>query len=154
MGDRHPKKRSIPLIESNQSGKTLKYINPGVVSLPNYTKQGNESNVLVSIFLVQYEFQCFSNFSKPEMKSFWSYIKKVHSVTWQQLTLQAGNTGFGFKAMPSDIYPSERFKLTLDPDVTFYEMRINQKMRIHGFRENYIFHVCWLDKDHKIFPNK
>ncbi len=42
---------------------------------------------------------------------------------------------------------------SISPDIRFFELRINQQARVHGFRSYSAFFLVWLDKDHRIYPS-
>ena len=48
--------------------------------------------------------------------------------------------------------PNNNIKQKLSKDITFYEFRVSQKARVIGFREDAIFFLCWLDRNHRICP--
>jgi hypothetical protein len=52
--------------------------------------------------------------------------------------------------MDIDNYPNIKFKKQLSPDITIFELRVNKRIRVHGFRDESVFYICWLDKEHEI----
>ena len=40
----------------------------------------------------------------------------------------------------------------LSPDITFSELKVTEKARIHGFQVGAAFYLVWLDRNHEIFP--
>jgi hypothetical protein len=39
---------------------------------------GDNANILISIRFVQNDSECFSDWSKVEMKTFWAFLEKAH----------------------------------------------------------------------------
>jgi hypothetical protein len=44
--------------------------------------------------------------------------------------------------------------LHFNPDLTFFELRVTQQARVHGFRVKSAFFLVWLDREHRIYPMK
>lgn len=141
---------------SNQKTPTAKYLNSNLLS-DTWFADGNNANVLASIRFVQHDFQCFSDWTNAEMKVFWSFIHKLHTYTWVLLYGTGGKsgnkTGLGYTATSLKDYPESEFITQLDPEISLFELRVDDKKRVHGFRSKAIFYICWLDKDHEIFPS-
>jgi hypothetical protein len=38
----------------------------------------------------------------------------------------------------------------IDQPTHIFELRINGKIRVHGFREKSVFYLCMLDREHRI----
>lgn len=129
------------------------YINKNVATLIGNNENGDDFKVIISFMHLQNSYQCFSDWSKQEMNEFWSFYKKLHQCTWQQVYLTSGKTqknGFAYTVIPISKYPNKEFKENLSKDITIFELRVNQKIRVHGFRNKAVFYICWLDKNHGI----
>ena len=59
----------------------------------------------------------------------------------------------GYTKIGRDQYPGEYLKENISPDVAIFELRVNKKARVHGFRSGDIFYICFLDKEHRITGN-
>jgi len=137
--------------------KKKHYLNTDPAFLEGWQREGNSAVVLVSIKLLQSDYQCFSDWSKQEMRVFWAFNDKIHQHTWQQVLETASKqlgrkTGLGYTPLPAKLYPNSPFKASLDPQTVFFEVRVNEGMRVHGFRERSLFYICWLDRNHEICP--
>ncbi len=152
MGKNHLRQSLIPKTASQQSA-TFKYINTNPTIMHGWTQSDDSANVMVSIRFCQWDTQCFSDWNKHDMKSFWGFIEKVHNYTWQQVYQTAskgqGKSGFAYTIMPIETYPETDFRNTLDPGLTLFELRVDKGKRVHGFRDKSIFYIIWLDKDHE-----
>ena len=129
------------------------YINKNVANLVGNNESGDDYKVIISFIHLQNSYQCFSDWSKQEMNEFWNFYKKIHQFTWQQVYLTSGKTqknGFAYTVIPISKYPNKDFKENLSKDITIFELRVNQKIRVHGFRNKAVFYICWLDKNHEI----
>lgn len=114
---------------------------------------GNETKVILSIKYLQNGHQCFSDWSKVEMGKFWDFNKKLHNMTWRDVYSSARKkekTGMAFTKIPINNYPKSTFRSELSADITLFELRVDDCIRVHGFRDKRIFFMCWLDKDHII----
>jgi len=40
----------------------------------------------------------------------------------------------------------------LSPEISLIELRVSQKMRVHGFQSQSAFFMVLLDREHKVFP--
>lgn len=47
-------------------------------------------------------------------------------------------------------YPAEGRIEGAALEFDLFELRVDGKKRVHGFREGNIFHICWLDRNHRI----
>ena len=43
-------------------------------------------------------------------------------------------------------------KKILSADISFFELRVTEKARVHGFKVNETFHLVFLDKGHQVCP--
>lgn len=157
MSSSNHKRRSLIPKSVATLPKKKTYLNTDSAFLEGWQREGNNANVLISIKLVQDDYQCFSDWDKQEMKAFWRFSRKIHEHTWQQVLETATKnlsekTGLGYTPLPATKYPKSEFRESLDPQTAFFEVRVNGEMRVHGFRERSLFYICWLDKNHEICP--
>jgi hypothetical protein len=152
MGNKHLKTSLIPKNAANTI-QEFRYINKNPALMEGWAVEGDNAQVFVSIRFVQFDFQCFSDWQKVEMKAFWDFIDKVHSKTWSQIYATGGKkekTGLAYTPLPIERFPDGSFKNQLDPQINLFELRIDQQKRVHGFRYKSVFYICWLDKNHEI----
>lgn len=131
------------------------YLNKKADFVEGWQRSGDEAIVLVSIKLLQSSYQCFSDWDKAEMRAFWAFNDKIHQYTWRQVFSTASKTpqnktGIAYTIIEASQYPDSAFKESLDPQTTFFELRVTDKARVHGFRSFSIFYLCWLDRNHEI----
>jgi hypothetical protein len=103
------------------------------------------------------DFECFSEWTSDELKSFSEFTQKLKRLTWQQIYKSGGRlgdkTGLGYTPHKTRAYLPKHPELdSLSPDITFFELRITQKARVHGFRVKSTFFLVWLDRNHQIYP--
>lgn len=154
MGKKHLNKSSIAA--SNTAKNERKYINNDPTRLHDWSQEGNNAMVFVSLRHLQHDHECFSDWSKVEMKTFWNFMDKVHQYTWQDLLSSGGKsqkTGLGYTVIPLENYPDSIFRKDLDPLINIFELRVDQKSRVHCFRHKSVCYICWLDKNHAICPS-
>jgi hypothetical protein len=153
MGKNHLNKSLIP--KSAAQNNTQIYINKDATSLFNPNTEGNSAYVFISLRFIQSDHQCFNEWTKQEMKDFWSFNSSIHDKTWSLVYGSAtknkrNKSGLGYTVMDIDNYPNIKFKKQLSPDITIFELRVNKRIRVHGFRDESVFYICWLDKEHEI----
>lgn len=149
------KKKRGGFISSNATQKSTdnKFINKDVLKLDDFSQEGNNAFVFLSLKYIQHRIQCFSDWTNQEMGAFWSFNEAIHQTTWQNVYASArkrNKTGLAYTTIEKKQYPKTTFSQKLSDDVTLFELRLNQKMRVHGFRHKSVFYLCWLDREHKL----
>lgn len=152
---KHSSKSLIPQYNPAKIETPKLYINKDSVLMNGWNIEGNEANVFLSIRFIQHQEECLSEWDKNEIKGFWSFVESIHQQTWKQVyngSRKDKKSGLGYTEIPLKKYPKSDFKDSIDPNCTFFELRISEKARVHCFRDKSICYVCWLDKSHKFFP--
>ena len=62
----------------------------------------------------------------------------------------AKKRGLAYTVIPRSNYKGVAFIHNLSNDITMFELRVDDVMRVHGFREKQLFHLCVLDRSHSI----
>lgn len=139
---------------NKQPKKERKFIkNNTDVNVDAFDKNGNNSFVFISIKNIQPNYQCFSEWTKSELSKFWNFNKKLHSMTWQQVYASASKEdkrGLAYTVIPREKYGANEFMTILDKEIKMFELRVDGEMRVHGYRVNATFYLCFLDREHKI----
>lgn len=109
----------------------------------------------VALKYYQPSYECFSAWSRDELKSFSAFCRKVGERSWEQIRQSGGGaghkSGLGFTAHKDRRrLPNNGLRDLISPEVEFSEMRVTQKARVHGFRMKSAFFLVWLDKDHRV----
>ena len=142
---------------SAEKPQTTQFINREAAFLKSQSNQSQDDHPVVCLTLVHHDWECFSSYSRGEMKAFWKFQNKVSKHTWEQVFRSGGKqgskTGLGYTKIGRDQYPGEYLKENISPDVAIFELRVNKKARVHGFRSGDIFYICFLDKEHRITGN-
>lgn len=124
------------------------------------TNSTDQDSPFVTLKYYQNTFECFSKWEKHELKSFSEFILRLRKLTWRQVLETSGKsskTGFGYT--PYDISTTKNaakehldsVRMAVGDDITFFELRVTQKMRVHGFRMRAAFFLVLLDRDHRVF---
>lgn len=74
-------------------------------------------------------------------------------MTWQDVYATASKDnkrGLAYTVIPREKYGKNEFIASLDKDITMFELRVDNEIRVHGYRMNATFYLCFLDRDHKI----
>ncbi len=102
--------------------------------------------------------QCFSTWSKESLSSFTSFIDKLSKVTWNDIYKSAPKgsngkkTSFGYTVhKDKSVLPNQTIVKKLSEDLTFFELRVSQEARVHGFRAKSAFFLIWLDQNHEVY---
>lgn len=110
----------------------------------------------VSLKYYDEKFQCFSDWDVDDLKSFSSFVKNISQSNWTQIFKSGGKsgekTGFGMTYHKDRSKLPNHSKLSLiSEEIPFFELRVTQKARVHGFRSVSTFFLVWLDKDHAVY---
>ena len=106
-----------------------------------------------SLKYYDYDYCCFSELSKEELKKFTNLSRKFRSMTWLQIKNQGGKKqkcGLGLTPINRDSLPQKEIK-EVSEDVRFLEIRLSKKARIFGFRSHATFFIVFIDRNHKEF---
>lgn len=118
--------------------------------------KGRDEFPHVSLKYIQTDYECFSQWKTEELKDFSSFINKIGQLSWTEIFKSGGSLGHktGFAYTKHD----DRKKLPkydaldrISPDITFFELRVNQRVRVHGFRVVSTFFLVWLDRAHRVY---
>lgn len=99
------------------------------------------------------KYECFSKWGPTELKAFSSLVDKLKKVNWQQLKTQEG---LGYTVHPNrNRLPNGGAALEeISHEISPFEIRVTGKARLHGFRMKAAFFLVWLDKNHRIYPDR
>ncbi|AWO91945.1 MULTISPECIES: hypothetical protein [Bradyrhizobium] len=100
--------------------------------------------------------ECFSSWGAEKLKAFSSFCRKLSQVKWQDIYRTAGapgnKTGFGYTPHKDiKVLPKNPDIEKFSPDLTWFELRVDQESRVHGFRAKDAFFLVFLDGDHQIY---
>jgi hypothetical protein len=121
----------------------------------NDTGDGDSRRAVLNLKYYQSTYQCFSEWQPSDLKAFSSFVRKLHSSTWVDIKRSGGKdgkTGFGYTPITnrSGLPACEELD-TISPDLPYFELRVSEKARVHGFRSRANFFLVWLDVNHEIF---
>ena len=91
-------------------------------------------------------YECLSAWGKDELKLLSDFIQKISDSNW--FDIQKSYT----KHKDRRSLPKSKKIDNVSPDITFFELRVSLKARVHGFRSANAFFLCWLDRNHQIYP--
>lgn len=148
-----------------QSTGKLSSIEEKVFSLANTFSGGSSDNdnPFVTLKYFKDSFECFSAWDKDDLKSFSGFVSDLRNRTWRQVLETSGKgenkTGLGYT--PYQISQTKNgaedhlkgVQKSIGEDITFFELRVTQKLRVHGFRAKAAFFLVLLDRGHKVFPS-
>jgi len=100
---------------------------------------------------------CLHHANTEQIEALVKALAKMERYTWEQVRTSGGQGqhvgGLGYKPVePTKRMP--RFPSDLPEDATIHEIRVTQRMRLFGYREDTIFYIIWFDPDHAIFPER
>lgn len=115
---------------------------------------GERAAPYVALKYLQTEWQCFSEWSRDELRAFSAFNRKLAQVTWPLLYATGGRqkTGLGYTPHDLGALPRPAFADAISEDVAWFELRVTQKARVHGFRAGAAFFLVFLDRNHDAFP--
>lgn len=110
----------------------------------------NKENVILTLKYIQHKRECFSDWDRNEMSKFWNFNRRLHQMTWQMVyeTASKGKDkrGMAYTVIPRSNYSGINFFEELSEDIKIFELRVDDSIRVHGFREKGFFHLCLLDR--------
>lgn len=116
---------------------------------------GNDDRAFVTLKYFDSSYECFSEWKENELKDFSNFIKTINQMTWNEIYKSGGKnnkTGLGYTVHThKEVLPNQRLLRTISEDITFFELRVNQKARVHGFRVKSAFYLVWLDRGHEVY---
>lgn len=103
--------------------------------------------------------ECFSDWTPNELKAFSSFVEKVNGRTWSMIYSGGGlsgnklGNGLGYKPhKDQNNLPADRARIqAISEDITFFELRVSDEARVHGFRVHSAFFLVWLDRNHRFY---
>lgn len=109
-------------------------------------------------------YECFSDWTADNLKAFSSFNQKLSQSNWSDIYKSGGSAGnkagFGYTTLTmATISEKSRARLKaveemINPDLTFFELRVTQEARVHGFRCGESFFLVLLDQDHNVYRGK
>lgn len=160
--------KKLPRDKIHQQAQLISKLSPieeKVFSLSNIMSGGSADNESPFVTLKYFcnAFECFSAWEKDELKSFSDFISLLRNRTWRQVleTSGKGENKAGLGYTPYEITTAKNgaeehlkhVRKQIGDDITFFELRINQRMRVHGFRAKAAFFLVLLDRGHRVFPS-
>lgn len=118
-------------------------------------ENGSGAVPYVALKYYQPEFQCFSAWAPDELRAFSDLNRKLRQLTWQ-LVYQSGGrssgkTGLGYTPYDRGVLPPPPFLASISEDISWFELRVTQRARVHGFRAGAAFFLVYLDRGHEVF---
>jgi hypothetical protein len=118
-------------------------------------KEGDsQARAFVALKYFQHRHQCFSEWTKDELRAFSDFNRKVSAQTWQQIMASGGKgerkAGLGYTPHDGSGLPAVDFADTLSEDIGWVELRVTQEARVHGFRAGHAFFLVFLDRGHDL----
>ena len=148
-------KKSLKI--DNKPGAYLTGIEEKILGIPEDQRKSQSEKPYIALKYFDPSYECFSAWSPEELKAFSSFNKKLSQLTWQDINKSGGKKG-GKTGVAYTVH-KDRGKLPdndalkrISPDLTFFELRVSEKARVHGFRMKSAFFLVWLDRNHQIYP--
>ncbi len=120
--------------------------------------EGNSDRERAYVALKYYQsgYECFSEWTRDEMRAFSAFCDKLNERTWEQVKQSGGSrgtkAGLGFTPhRDRRKLPGNGLLDRISPEVEFSEMRVTDRARVHGFRMKSAFFLVWLDRDHRVY---
>jgi hypothetical protein len=137
-----------------------------IFDLPSFKKDGardgpHNKNPYVVLKYFQKDWECFSAWTKEELGQFSNFLTTLGSHTWDSVYKSGGKgenkAGLGYTPYKVDEMKAggthvKKVLASLSPEIGLIELRVSQKMRVHGFQSQSAFFMILLDREHKVFP--
>ena len=119
------------------SEEGLTYLNRSEAKLLGFDEDGNKCNAYVYLKPYDHNFECFSSWTPSELKEFTDFVNRLRQCSWTNIYKSGGGykkTSFGYTIHRNwDLLPNQKLRDTLSPDMTLFELRVSQKLRVHGY---------------------
>ncbi len=135
--------------------RQLQYLNEKEAEILGFEKEGNNNPAYVYFKYYDHKYQCLSEWSQDELKLFTSFVEKLRNTSWIDIYKSGASqnkSGFGYTiCKQTNLLPNQIIVNSLSEDTTFFELRVSQEARVHGFRARTAFCLIWLDRNHEIY---
>lgn len=122
-----------------------------ILGLSNCGDSSDDKNAYIALKYYDKNFECFSEWTADDLSCFSNFVDKINRLKWKEIKR---HNGLALKDIDdANGIPNNDIKEKLSKDITFCELRVSQKARVVGFRENSVFFLCWLDRNHRICPD-
>lgn len=149
-------KTSIPKTAADKAHGQFRLLTDLEAKLHGFDRSFDESPH-VNLKHLQTDFECFSDWGQQDLKEFSSFLVKLRQSNWNSIFQTGGKSGNKqglayTKHKDRNVLPQCAALKNISPEIDFFELRVTQKARVHGFRSAAAFFLVWLDKDHRIYP--
>lgn len=158
MGNKGSKGGKLSKVAAAQSNSASVSLSPLERVVLNSARSQEKETPHVNLKYYDSHYQCFSAWSSDELSAFSAFIEKMKDSKWQGIYKTAGKsgtkTGFGY-TIHKDLskLPKKSIIDSISPDVTYFELRVTQQARVHGFRLMDAFYLIWLDRSHDVYKS-
>lgn len=111
-------------------------------------KSNNDKSPLFCLRHLQDPY-CVTSCERDDKAAFAVMLKRLSSLTWQEIT-QAHRKGLGFEKIARSAIKAA-VPAGITEDVNFIAFRFNGQKPMVGFRDGEVFHIVWLDRDMKLY---
>ena len=168
MASRLPKSKvneEVIAIEKEEIAATTA-LERKIYDLPAFKKNGAREgplnkNPYVVLKYFKKDWECFSAWTKDELGQFSNFLTILGRHTWDSVYRSGGKgrnkAGLGYTPYKVEDMKAggphvKKILAGLSPEVSLIELRVSQKMRVHGFQSQSAFFMVLLDREHKVFP--
>jgi len=115
-----------------------------------------EEQPYVNLKYYKPDYQCFSSWMPDELKAFSQFCLKLRKMKWPEIYKTGGSagnkTGLGYTVHDNlKVLPDQPALKDISQDLTWFELRVDLKLRVHGFRATDAFFLVFLDREHAIY---
>lgn len=102
--------------------------------------------------------QCLSAWSREKLQAFSGFCRQLTQMCWADIYATGGKagtkTGLGYTIHKNhDVLPKNNELQDISPDLTWFELRVDEESRVHGFRVKDAFFLVYLDQNHDVYPS-
>ncbi|HAP7630975.1 hypothetical protein [Enterococcus faecium] len=118
-------------------------------------QNADQEHPCLNLKYYDFNFECFSELSQEDLKSFTALNRKFRDLTWLQIKQQSGKTnksGLAPTKIPRNKLPKSPILDAISEDIEILELRLSKKARVFGFRSAATFFLIFLDSQHRICP--
>lgn len=106
-------------------------------------KTNNDDKTAVLKFSMCDDKYPLHDLSKDDLKEFISFAKLFEKLQWRVIKTHGG--------LKYEQISELRKPDAIEKDITLSSMRVSQKFRIIGYRQEEFFYIVWFDKNHEAY---
>ncbi|MEH3116309.1 MAG: hypothetical protein PGN25_01430 [Methylorubrum populi] len=126
-------------------------------ALLSLSENSDDDTAYINLKYYRHEHQCLSEWDADQLRAFSAFCRKITQFRWIEIYKTGGKvgskTGLGYTVHKDRaVLPAAPELDNISPDLTWFELRVTNEARVHGFRCKSAFFLVFLDRLHQVYP--